>query len=173
MVSLYSSLCTIIKSELPVCLSMCLPAELMRKCYMINTPFIFNAVWFVIKGLLAARYVLCVLCVRTVRTTSICTVLYTAPAPTLCGCVCLVFSGTEWLTILQGGAPTFLLACRRYLFFALSSHSVYLATSVPTGRWRRCRCGAPGTWTSCCRKSTSIACPVSVPPMCADAAPSA
>lgn len=29
--------------------------ELMRKCFMINTPYVFNAVWYVVKGLLAAR----------------------------------------------------------------------------------------------------------------------
>eukprot|EP00981_Chlorochromonas_danica_P015651 scaffold14342_cov209-Ochromonas_danica.AAC.1 len=29
--------------------------ELMRKCFMINTPWIFNTVWFFIKNLLAAR----------------------------------------------------------------------------------------------------------------------
>lgn len=29
--------------------------ELMRKCYMVNTPFIFNAAWYFIQGLLSAR----------------------------------------------------------------------------------------------------------------------
>jgi hypothetical protein len=29
--------------------------ELMRKAFMVNTPWIFNTVWFFIKGLLAAR----------------------------------------------------------------------------------------------------------------------
>lgn len=29
--------------------------ELMRKCFMINTPFLFHTVWYVIRGLLAAR----------------------------------------------------------------------------------------------------------------------
>jgi hypothetical protein len=31
--------------------------ELMRKCFMINTPWVFNALWYFIKGLLAARFV--------------------------------------------------------------------------------------------------------------------
>ncbi len=29
--------------------------ELMRKCFMINSPWVFNALWFFIKGLLPAR----------------------------------------------------------------------------------------------------------------------
>eukprot|EP01034_Spumella_vulgaris_P029848 gene29847-36968_t len=29
--------------------------ELMRKCYMINTPWVFNTVWYFVKGLLAAK----------------------------------------------------------------------------------------------------------------------
>lgn len=29
--------------------------ELMRKCYMVNTPWVFNTIWFFIKNLLAAR----------------------------------------------------------------------------------------------------------------------
>jgi hypothetical protein len=37
-------------------LTLFVPAELMRKCFMINSPFVFNAVWYVIKGILAARY---------------------------------------------------------------------------------------------------------------------
>ena len=32
--------------------------ELMRKCFRINTPWVFNALWYFIKGLLAARWVL-------------------------------------------------------------------------------------------------------------------
>ena len=33
----------------------CLSIEMMKKCYMINTPWIFNTIWYFIKGLLAAR----------------------------------------------------------------------------------------------------------------------
>ena len=29
--------------------------ELMRKCFMINTPYVFYAVWYIVKGWLAAR----------------------------------------------------------------------------------------------------------------------
>ena len=32
-----------------------LPIELMRKCFMINTPWVFNTAWYFVKGLLAAR----------------------------------------------------------------------------------------------------------------------
>jgi hypothetical protein len=32
--------------------------ELMHKCHMINTPWLFNTVWWVIKGWLAPRYIL-------------------------------------------------------------------------------------------------------------------
>jgi len=30
--------------------------ELMRKCFMINAPFLFNAAWYVIKGFLSSRF---------------------------------------------------------------------------------------------------------------------
>lgn len=29
--------------------------EMMKKCYMINTPWLFNTLWYFVKGLLAAR----------------------------------------------------------------------------------------------------------------------
>lgn len=32
-------------------------AELMRKCYMINTPWVFHGVWYVVRGMLAAKTV--------------------------------------------------------------------------------------------------------------------
>jgi hypothetical protein len=30
-------------------------SELMRKCYMINTPWVFNTAWYFVKGLIAAK----------------------------------------------------------------------------------------------------------------------
>lgn len=111
----------------------------MRKCYMINTPFIFNAVWFVIKGLLAARYVPFLLF-----------------APNFCYdmkeivSVYQVFTSSTLHVLLFSDFPV--------SFLSLFPPRRWLAA----GRWPRCQCVGRVIWTNYCRKSISTIFLVSV-----------
>lgn len=102
----------------------------MRKCFMINTPFIFNAVWFVIKGLLAARY-----CDDVDHVITVCF-------------QCMFYR----YHVKQAEMP---LQFSTVVALFLSNMNIQC-----TGRSRRCRCGAQATWTNCCRKSSTRICQV-------------